>query len=154
MPNYKGHLVGATFCYLIVVALISIPPVSFAKYIQWFASTLAGGLFPDIDTKSKGQQLFYKAMIGILTLCLVYKAYLPATLLSLCSLTPLMTKHRGLFHELWFLFFITGIFSLLMVWFFPAHKDVIVTNALFFTVGFVSHLWLDRGFKRTFFKFR
>lgn len=148
MPNYKGHLCGAFVIYLVVVVLIALPALSFFKYTQWLVSTLAGGLFPDIDIKSKGQQLFYKLMCVILIVCILYKAYFPCSLLALCSFTPLLTKHRGLFHEFWFLVLLTSAAALLFIWFLPAYKETIITNALFFSVGFTSHLWLDLGFKR------
>jgi membrane-bound metal-dependent hydrolase YbcI (DUF457 family) len=148
MPNYKGHLIGAAFCYLAVIVFLSIPMLSYTKYAQWFVATLAGSLFPDIDTKSKGQMLFYKLMFAVLLICFAYSAYFPATLLGICSITPLLTKHRGLFHRLWFLLFITASFAILFIWCLPVYKEVIISNALFFTLGFVSHLWLDMGFKR------
>jgi membrane-bound metal-dependent hydrolase YbcI (DUF457 family) len=148
MPDYKGHLLGGAFFYFIVLALLAAQYFPVFTIIQWFLFTLAGSLFPDIDIKSKGQQLFYRVFFVIIVGCICYQSFLLATFLGLFALVPLLGKHRGIFHNLWFLLVITGCATKLLVFQFPHFYYTIVYNALFFAVGVISHLWLDMGFIR------
>ena len=62
MPGYKGHLVGGAVAYGVTVYLLrSLNPTAITL-VEWFVCTLAGALFPDVDTKSKGQKYFYSVL--------------------------------------------------------------------------------------------
>jgi hypothetical protein len=147
MPNYKGHLYGAAFFYILVLMLLCLYYLSAAHIIIWFICTLLGGLFPDIDTKSKGQMIFYKLIVIIIAFCIIYKAYYIGACLSLISFWPLLVKHRGLFHRLWFLLLLTGGGCYVLIQVLPVYQNDILACAGFFAVGFVSHLYLDMGLK-------
>jgi hypothetical protein len=59
MANYKGHLIGGAVAYSIFLFVGRLHNMSFYTVLEWLLFSLAGALFPDIDTKSKGQKLFY-----------------------------------------------------------------------------------------------
>ena len=59
MPNYKGHIVGGTVTYLVVLQVIKHAQPNIHVVLQGLVFCLLGSLFPDIDVKSKGQKIFY-----------------------------------------------------------------------------------------------
>lgn len=149
MPGYKGHLLGGLFFYAVALALVSLYYISVPIGIHWLCATLAGALFPDIDTKSKGQYLFYQVFLVLAFTCVFYNKPWHALSISLFGFAPLLCKHRGLFHNFWFLLLVTLGAAQLLVYFFPEYKFLIITDALFFALGIFSHLWLDMGLART-----
>ncbi len=153
MPNYRGHLYGAAFFYGVVLVSLCLWYMSAINIVVWFICTLLGGLFPDIDTKSKGQAIFYKLICVIIIVCLYYRSYYVASMISLFSFSPLLVKHRGLFHRLWFLAGIvtSGAYALTCI--LPAYTNAIIACTGFFSLGIISHLWLDLGV-RGMFRFR
>ncbi len=105
-----------------------------------------GALFPDVDTKSKGQKLVYAVVFVLTVTLLCYKKYLVAALVAIVSFVPLFTNHRGLFHRTWFAAAVAALGVVACSLQFPAGSASAVRNGLFFMVGFLSHLLLDFGF--------
>ena len=154
MPGYRAHVSFGIILYvitLITVATFLVFSPPFFTAIEWFLCTIAGSLFPDIDTKSKGQLIFYK-VISFLLLFLLWKQKMIAFIwLSLIAFVPLMVHHRGLFHKLWFVLLLPFIVALLLATYAGCYQTHVVINGLFFSLGAVSHIVLDRGvswFKR------
>ncbi|MBA3954137.1 metal-dependent hydrolase [Candidatus Dependentiae bacterium] len=148
MPNYKGHLLGGAAFYILLLAGFSLYYYPLSTVVPWFLATLAGALFPDIDIKSKGQQFFYKLFFVAIALCALYKAFMLAIFLSLFAFLPLLCKHRGIFHNIWFLLLLVVGFSELLIFLAPTYRLIIIYNSFFFMLGIISHLWLDLGLKR------
>ncbi len=149
MPNYQTHLAGGALAF--AAALVCVVPYAQPTVLsagEWLLFTLAGSLFPDIDIKSKGQKYFYW-MILILLLILTYtKRFIPLAIISIVSMVPLISKHRGLFHRAWFV-----IAAPLGVWYvlslqYPPLKMALLFDMLFFIAGALSHLWLDMGLRK------
>ena len=151
MSMYRGHLLGGLAAYLIVIVAWGIYTSVFQHYFPGLLATLAGSLFPDIDIRSKGQRLFLKILFLLVTLCLYLQASLPLLLLLFFSVLPIVFPHRGLFHDIIFvtLLAVTAAGSLLYV--IPNKTEVVVASTFFFLVGVISHLVLDKGFKKTFY---
>lgn len=154
MPGYKTHVVGGALFYigaLFLVATYCIAKPSIAVALEWFFCCIIGSLFPDIDTKSQGQMLFYK-IIAIVLLVLLYKKKIALFIwAALLALLPLLVHHRGLFHKIWFII----AFSCASVFFvshlYPAVYSRLVFDAFFFAIGAFSHIIFDVGgskFKR------
>jgi len=144
MPGYKGHIIGGSVTYLIILQLVkSFQPTVF-MLIQGFIFCILGSLFPDVDIKSKGQNIFYT--LALVTLC--YFLYCQRTDLfiglSLLVFTPLLVKHRGLFHKVWFLILISLIMGITIDSFHATSSNLAIKNALFFLAGALSHIILDR----------
>lgn len=152
MPGYKGHLTGGIAAFgLTCTALIATKMITLLSpiaFIGWFLSTLAGSLFPDIDVKSKGQKYFYW-LIFILLLYLTYqKQFMPLAILAVVSTAPMLVKHRGIFHNVWFLCAGFSFLSYRLMLCIPKYEQMIVLHTLFFLAGVISHLWLDLGLIR------
>jgi hypothetical protein len=103
MPNYKGHLFGGFVFGAGFVTLTGLGTNSWLSLAEWFGFLLLGSLFPDIDTKSKGQKIFYVTLLFLMIYCLINKYTALFILLSFVGLAPLLVHHRGLFHNPWFI---------------------------------------------------
>lgn len=148
MPGYRGHLAGGAIAYGVMVYLLQSLHPSTITLIEWFGFALLGSLFPDVDTKSKGQRLFY-FLFGITCIGLAMAGkFKIISGLTIIGILPLLVHHRGLFHRIWF---VIGL-PLVIVWlgslWAPTLTRSMLYDALFFIVGAISHLWLDLGFRR------
>ncbi|HEV2601634.1 MAG TPA: metal-dependent hydrolase [Candidatus Babeliales bacterium] len=148
MPGYRGHLAGGAIAYGITVYLLQSLHPSAITLIEWLGFALIGSLFPDVDTKSKGQKLFY-SVFGITCIGLAIEGkFKIISGLAILGILPLLVHHRGLFHRIWF---VIGL-PLFIVWlgslWAPALTRSMLFDALFFIVGAISHLWLDLGLRR------
>jgi len=148
MPNYKGHLVGGFIVYCIIIGIGTLYATSFMVLLQWLLSTLAGSLFPDIDTKSKGQKLLYTLLFVMSLVLLVQKRYRLIAYCGVVAVLPLITRHRGIFHKLWFIILIIGLGTAGLISLYPCAMVPIGKLAGFFLAGAISHLYLDLGLKR------
>jgi hypothetical protein len=149
MANYKGHLVGGVVAYGVLFFLTPLVPTA-ARATQWLLWCLAGSLFPDVDVKSKGHNLFYLAMLPVLLFLIAQARYQLAALLSVGALLPLIAQHRGLFHRLWFLVLIAGALLLVLPHYTGMAVKTLRLDLLFFLAGAISHLWLDLGIRKMF----
>lgn len=149
MPGYKAHMAVGTVVFVALLVILSSfvlykTHISCLFFLEIFGVTLLGSLFPDIDTKSKGQLLFYQ-IVMLLTLFLMFyqKWQLSAIFLGV-SLLPLLVHHRGLFHKLWFIG-VVGAAILYGTLVLRADGDYYAyAPALFFMAGAYSHILLDR----------
>ena len=150
MANFKGHLFGGLLFYVLASFVFSLGSVAWTTHIYWLSATLAGSLFPDIDIKSKGQRLFLKVLLLLLILCLFLQAYIPVVMILFFSLVPLIVPHRGFFHDIGFVAVLCAFVDLILIFVVPAKAKTIIVTSLFFLLGVISHLLLDKGFKGTF----
>lgn len=146
MPNYKGHLVGGLVIFIITIFLIYTRyHISLFTGLEWGLCTLLGSLFPDIDTKSKGQKLFYRVLFIFLILLTFQQKLQTAVFMCLTGFIPLLVNHRGLCHNILFILAIPTLFSGYVYLFLPQYISLILGNLIFFTLGAISHLCLDKG---------
>jgi membrane-bound metal-dependent hydrolase YbcI (DUF457 family) len=145
--NYKGHMIGALLFLIASLMMLAaagyyIKPLFIMQAIFF---VILGALFPDIDTKSKGQKLFYAVLFIVVIGLLVYKRYYAGLALALLGFCPLFVNHRALFHTFWF----SGVVVIVLVlgchFYCPAYTNAGIRNGLFFLVGVLSHLILDFG---------
>lgn len=148
MPNYKGHLAGGLMAYAVgVYALYSCCP-SFIIAAEWLLCALAGALFPDVDVKSKGQKYFYWVVVALLILIAINRRYDLLFVVSLFSILPMLVRHRGIFHQLWFIVAVAVIAWCMSVAYMPTMGNRLMYDLIFFLAGAISHLWLDLGWRR------
>lgn len=144
MPSYRGHLIGGVITYLMMLQLIKHIDPHAHVVIQGLLFCLLGALFPDIDVKSKGQKVFYILLLLFLCYCLIQQRWDLFVAVSLLGIMPLLVRHRGLFHEVWFLLCLTlGIIICLQ----SCNKlcdALLLGNCSFFFMGCLSHVVLDR----------
>ncbi len=140
---------GGAAAFGLLFFLVPMVPTT-ARAIEWLLWSLSGSLFPDVDTKSKGHNLFYVAMVPLLLFLIAQSRFQLAAVLAVASLLPLVAQHRGLFHRLWFLFLVAGALFLVLPVYTGIGKAVLQLDLLFFLAGGISHLWLDVGFAKMF----
>lgn len=154
MANYKGHIVGAVVVNTAYVAGASLLPGEvlaqtgglfsdwqFVAFMYFIA--ILFGLWPDIDTNSKGQDIFFTAGF-ILNIVLIWQGYLEASAyLGLLAMTPIIGKHRGWTHSKWAMLVV----PLPIVVVSYLYRDAIFPAAIMIygaaVAGYFSHLLLD-----------
>jgi hypothetical protein len=153
MPNYKGHLWGGFLLsgmVLFPLLYFHLIPSTWWLIVSLLVAGLLGSLFPDVDTKSKGQRIFYYVLSAVFFILAVQGQYKFIVMLMPVALLPVLVHHRGLFHRAWFILLFVGFTTLYACISWPGLKDVIVLNSLFFILGALSHLYLDLGWRRMF----
>ncbi len=151
MPNYKGHIAGGIGAFAVgLFAVTRYCRPSFLTALEWLAFSIAGGLFPDVDIKSKGQRYGYWIVVTLLLVLLIKQRYEMLMSVSIVSMLPMLAKHRGLFHRLWFVIGMPLAIWYLAVLEFPGTSTMLLFDTLFFILGAISHLWLDLGVRRMF----
>lgn len=147
MPGYKTHVVGA-----VAVTAVAVAGVWWLGVYRPSLETIAcmgifavlGGLFPDVDTNSKGQHLFYGAAIVVDAYLIFREHYRYAAVLGFFSMLPAVSPHRGWTHTWWAALLVpVGVllgpmFLLGMPW------QPFVPFYLATVLGYFSHLMLDR----------
>lgn len=145
MPGYRGHLIGGGITYFILLYILSVYNPDTSLMVQGLIFCLVGALFPDIDIKSMGQKYFYVVLTFLLAFCLVYGYYSWFIALTFISVTPLIAKHRGMFHSLFFILLLSAVSIICVAMFRVKYAPLAVSNALFFVAGAWSHILLDRA---------
>lgn len=151
MPNYRTHLIGGFVIYCILILGTQVWSnyiLSITLLAQWLVSCLLGSLFPDIDTKSKIQRIFYVVLLGIFILLTAHgntKVFIAASFLGLI---PLLVNHRTIFHRPLFLCALALTIAAILTKYNTISSFLAFSNACFFIAGALSHIWLDMGLKR------
>lgn len=154
MAGYKAHTLGGLLCAIGYVLLIGIlPGTIWAKtgglLSSWqfvtalFVISMLFSLWPDIDTNSRGQDIFFTFAFG-LDIVLISFGYLEAAAyLGLLAMTPIIGKHRGWTHSK--LAMVLVPLPVVVVTYF--YDPTILSTALLVygaaVVGYFSHLLLD-----------
>jgi membrane-bound metal-dependent hydrolase YbcI (DUF457 family) len=154
MANYKGHIAGAVAVNTAFIVGLTVLPGGLLDetgglFSQWqFVSFLyfvamLFGLWPDIDTNSKGQDIFFGAGF-LLDIVLIWQGYIEAAAyLGLLAMTPIVGKHRGWTHSKWAMVFV----PLPIVIVSYLYRDSVLPAALLIygaaVAGYFSHLLLD-----------
>jgi membrane-bound metal-dependent hydrolase YbcI (DUF457 family) len=110
VPGYKGHIVGAVVCNTVYAGAIAVSPHFVAAnthnivsdmelLVGLFVVAILFGLFPDIDTNSKGQHIFYLVALVADIWLITDGRMVAAAFLGLLAMTPIVGKHRGWTHS-------------------------------------------------------
>ena len=146
MPGFKGHFAGG--------ALLSSAVLGGLWWFGFYRAdwpilaalvgvSVTGALFPDVDTDSKGQHLFYAALI-VADFVLIYQAlYKYAAILGLCAMFPAAGSHRGWTHTLWAMLLIPLPIMLIPHFFLQQSWREWLPFYLAFSGGYFSHLLFD-----------
>lgn len=149
MPGYKVHLIGGMI--LGGLCLVGLIWAGFRKpepemALVLLCIVLMGALFPDTDTDSKGQNLFY-GVLAILDLALMIKGeYRWAAILGFCALLPALGHHRGWTHTWWAMLLVPLPVVVLPMAFYHLPLERLFPFYLAGVLGYLSHLVLDRRF--------
>lgn len=154
MAGYKGHTFGAAIFTVIYIILVSwIPLAAFESTATFLddGQILAGlavvgmlfGLFPDVDTNSRGQDIFYiTAFLGDIALIWAERIE-AAAYLGLIAMTPIVGKHRGWTHNKLAMSLVP--LPIVLIPYIYDSKNLVLA-ALFYgaaVTGYFSHLFLD-----------
>jgi len=154
MANYRGHIVGGiVFTAVYAGAMMFVPIEQFAESARllqdWqamaavFVIGILFALFPDVDTNSKAQDIFFGFAFIIDVLLLWGKHILAAAYLGLIAMLPIITHHRGWTHSKWAMF-VVPLPIVLVPWLYDA--SILPISIVFYgaaVVGYFSHLFLD-----------
>lgn len=155
MAGYKGHLAGATvFCGLYLAGLLYISSVELltARFSAFellgyplglFGLCLMFALWPDTDTDSKGQNLFYSIFFLIDVVLIATQRFEEAAYLGLFALLPALGHHRGWTHSWWAMLLVPAPLVVLPMLFFPERPLAGLPFYGAAVVGYLSHLFMD-----------
>lgn len=154
MANYRGHLVGGFIGAVGYTTLMLFVPVQqFAEYAKllndWqplaavFVIAMLFALFPDVDTNSKAQDIFFWVVFPLDAFLIATGNLQAAAYLGLIAMLPVLTHHRGWTHRKWAAFVVP--LPIVLVPY--LYDDRVLAISLVFygaaVVGYLSHLLLD-----------
>lgn len=154
MAGYKGHIAGAAICASVaIVGTMLLPGAVLSEtsglLSNWqlvaglFITAILFGLWPDIDTNSKGQDIFFGTAF-IIDILLIWQGYIEAAaFLGIIAMTPILGKHRGWTHSKPAMILVP--LPILVIPILYRH-NLVATAGLFYAaavVGYFSHLLLD-----------
>lgn len=110
VANYKGHIVGGLLCNTAYLGALQLIPGSILYKTSgilshWqlvaglFVIAVLFGLWPDIDTNSKGQNIFYGLGFIVDVLLIATGRIEAAAYFGLLAMTPIIGHHRGWTHS-------------------------------------------------------
>jgi membrane-bound metal-dependent hydrolase YbcI (DUF457 family) len=161
MANYKGHIVGglvASSAFAVALYLTPIHQVAeTADLLYGWQSIVAVlvigvlfGLFPDVDTNSKAQDLFFWIVFPLDILLLAIGNIQAAAYLGLIAMLPIIGHHRGWTHSKWAMFVVP--LPILIVPYLY-NNDLLPVALMYYgaaVFGYFSYLLLDGQIIRRF----
>lgn len=154
MANYKGHIAGGVIAGGAYAFALSYAPVEeFAQTAgilqDWqalagmFVLAMLFALFPDVDTNSKGQDIFYGFALVLDIFLIVTGNIEAAAYLGLLALAPIVGHHRGWTHSKWAMFLVPAPFVVVPYLY---NQEILPLALVLYgaaVVGYFSHLLLD-----------
>ena len=156
MAGYKGHLAGATLFgvgYIATLAYVFSVDAAYERFsvleqvgypLALFVLALLFGLWPDVDTNSKGQQVFYSIFFVTDLFLIVTERFKAAAYLGLVALLPVLSRHRGWTHTWWAMLLIPSPLLILPYLHMPERPLIGLPFYGAAVVGYLSHLVVDR----------
>jgi hypothetical protein len=154
VANYKGHIGGGLVFSAAYAAILSFVPIErFAEHAgifqDWqalFAVFVIGmlfALFPDVDTNSRAQDIFFGIVFPLDILLIWQHSIQAAAYLGLIAMLPIIGHHRGWTHKKWAMIVIP--LPILLVPY--LYNDTVFPASVVYygaaVVGYFSHLFLD-----------
>lgn len=154
MANYRGHIIGGIAAGAASIAVLSWLPVEqsaeaarllydWQVFVAFFVLSVLFALFPDVDTNSKGQDIFFGLAFFVDVLLILNGKYQAAAYLGLIAMLPIISHHRGWTHSKWAMFIVPAPLIILPV----LYNEKLVLAAFVYYLasvsGYFSHLLLD-----------
>lgn len=154
MANYRGHIAGglaAGSLYALILAKLPVERYAEAARLlsDWqavaalFVLSMLFALFPDVDTNSKGQDLFIGFAFLVDLLLILEGAFQAAAYLGLIAMLPIISRHRGWTHTKWAMLLVP---SPLLIVPYINNESSLPIAAIYYgaaVIGYFSHLLLD-----------
>src|SRR5690606_12297260 len=155
MAGYRGHLAGASAFFAVYLAGLFYVFSIDAAYRQFtlveliasplalFGLCLMFGLWPDVDTNSIGQNIFYTKFFLVDVVLIATQHFEEAAYLGLFAILPILGKHRGWTHSWWAMLLIPSPLLVLPYVFYPERPLAGLPFYGAAVVGYLSHLFMD-----------
>ena len=130
------YAVDAAYTQFTLVELIAYPVVLGGLCLMF-------GLWPDVDTNSVGQDIFYTLFFLVDVILIATRHFEEAAYLGLFAILPVLGKHRGWTHTWWAMLLIPSPLLILPYLFFPERP---LWGLPFYgaaVIGYFSHLFMD-----------
>ena len=148
MPGHTTHKAAAAAATVLTLLIThwSLPIAALwsTQTVVRLTAGIAGGLFPDIDTKSRGQRAWYFLLVPLLAAAVLAQHIVFICILGSFAVIPPLLPHRGITHELWFVFLAPLLGPFLVSCYHPAYLPHAI-DIYFFVLGAITHLLLDLG---------
>lgn len=148
MPGYKTHLIAGTCAAMGMHAFLAsntpylAPPLSALPL--FCLCSLLGSIFPDIDIPSKMQRIFYKTACVIIIIAIMQQSPTTLSIITFFIILIPFIKHRTITHHPLFII----LFPCALLAYVPHTDSSFFTSGfiayLFFIIGAISHIMLDR----------
>jgi len=161
VANYKGHVAGGLGAGIAYITILNYLPGDLLEKTggllgDW--QTIVGllvismlfSLWPDIDTNSKGQDIFYSVAFLLNVLLIAYGYVEASAYFGLICMIPILGKHRGWTHSKWAMFIVPLPIVLVP---YINKSNILATYLLYYgaaVMGIFSHLLLDGRIVRKF----
>lgn len=154
MANYKGHIIGGAVVNTLFVGVLyasqGVDTVNTSFLMSnWqflaflYVVAILFSLWPDVDTNSKGQNIFYSGAFLIDIVLIISGRIEAAAYLGLLGMTPILSKHRGWTHSK--LAMILVPLPLVIVPYLYRPESLMTMSLIYGSavVGYFSHLLFD-----------
>lgn len=154
MANYRGHVVGGVLAGAISLTIIPLVPLEqsaeaarllydWQVIAAFFVLSVLFALFPDVDTNSKGQDIFIGLAFFTDVLLILNGSFHAAAYLGLIAMLPILSHHRGWTHSKWSMLVVPSPLIIL-----PALYDetLFIAASVYYVAsvsGYFSHLLFD-----------
>lgn len=149
MPGHHTHkaagALAAVATILLTHASLPLTALWTTQNIARIFAGIAGGMFPDIDTKSRGQRLWYMLLVPLLGAAILMQHKVFICILCALGVIPPLLPHRGVTHELWFVLLAPLGGPVVASMYQPAYLHTAIDIYFFFVLGAITHLLLDLG---------
>lgn len=147
MANFAGHFLGGLITAILLswYAWSSQTIQNLAVLGALMGATIFGSLFPDLDTKSIIQLWLYRVIVLGLIVLYVHKITTLLLVVPVALMIPMVVRHRGMFHQVWFLLLSALAIGTLLYRYTTFSYDSSVLIASSFLIGTCMHLILDFG---------
>jgi len=155
MAGYKGHIAGAAVFGGVYLAALGYAFSVDAAYRQFTALEQVGyplallalallfGLWPDVDTDSKGQEIFYSIFFVADLFLVVTEQFRAAAYLGLVAVLLVLSTHRGWTHTWWAMVLVPSPLLILPYLHVPGRPLVGLPFYGAAVIGYLSHLVVD-----------
>ncbi len=156
MAGYKGHIAGAAVFgggYLAALGYAFSVDAAYRQFtaleqvgypLALLALALLFGLWPDVDTDSKGQEIFYSIFFAVDLFLVVTEQFRAAAYLGLVAVLLVLSTHRGWTHTWWAMVLVPSPLLILPYLHVPGRPLVGLPFYGAAVVGYLSHLVVDR----------
>lgn len=161
MANWKGHIavgVGAGVTVVLAADALPLTALASATHLLSDVQALTGlivvailfVLFPDVDTNSKAQDIFFGLAFICDVLLLLSGELQAAAYLGLIAMLPILGHHRGWTHSKWAMVVVPLPILALPIMYSQANTGIALLFYSAAVAGYFSHLLLDGQIIKTF----